>query len=492
MNADAAQNASWRELLSRQYLPKLAIMALALWLHASNSMLTATTMPSAVAEIGGLNLISWTFALYLAGSITAAASISLLIVNFGLKSTMRRTALLFSIGCVVVATAPNMPVLLAGRILQGLGGGGLIALVYVSQDRFFPNHLVPRTVAFLSSVWMVASFSGPVIGGAFATAGEWRLAYWAFAAQGLLLIPAVHFLLRSSEPEIKIDAEPIPIVRLLLLGAAILLVSISGAYYHPLASPLLIGLGCLAIVLFVLRDRHAKRGRMLPAEVTDFSHAIGNGIAGILLLCISIMSFLVYGPLILIELYGLTPLQAGLVVLLESLAWGSAAIIFSGLKREHEPRLIRSGAALVLVGLGAMALVFPRGWLWAVVLAVLLLNGGFGLMWGFIIKRVIAAAAPADKDRTASLLPITQQTGFALGAALSGLVANLFGIGEASIAGENDYAGLREVAFWLFAGFLPLACVGNLMLWRFVSPRANSSGVVEPALQRVEPGSAEQ
>ena len=73
--------ASWRNLLTREYLPKLATMALALWLHASNSMLTATTMPSAVEEIGGLNLISWTFALYLAGSIVAAASISYQIVK---------------------------------------------------------------------------------------------------------------------------------------------------------------------------------------------------------------------------------------------------------------------------------------------------------------------------------------------------------------------------------------------------------------------------
>ena len=183
MKSTSIPQASWRELLNRQYLPKLAIMALALWLHASNSMLTATTMPSAVDEIGGLKLISWTFALYLAGSITAAASISLLVANLGLKATMIRAAVVFSIGCMVVATAVNMPVLLIGRILQGLGGGGLIALVYVSQDRFFPNHLVPRTIAFLSSVWMIASFSGPVIGGAFATVGEWRLAYWVFAVR---------------------------------------------------------------------------------------------------------------------------------------------------------------------------------------------------------------------------------------------------------------------------------------------------------------------
>ena len=98
VNPANVAKASWRELLTRQYLPKLAIMALALWLHASNSMLTATTMPSAVDEIGGLNLISWTFALYLAGSITAAASISLLVARYGLKSTMIRTALVFTLG----------------------------------------------------------------------------------------------------------------------------------------------------------------------------------------------------------------------------------------------------------------------------------------------------------------------------------------------------------------------------------------------------------
>ena len=471
MKSTTIPQASWRELLTRQYLPKLAIMALALWLHASNSMLTATTMPSAVDEIGGLNLISWTFVLYLAGSITAAASISLLVASLGLKATMIRTAVVFSIGCVVVATAANMPVLLIGRILQGLGGGGLIALVYVSQDRFFPNHLVPRTIALLSSVWMMASFSGPVIGGAFATIGEWRLAYWVFAAQGLLLIPAVHFLLKSAEPELQLAAEPIPIVRLLLLGSAIMLVAISGAYYHPLGSPLLILLGCMALVLFVLRDRSAARSRMLPAEVSDFSHAIGNGILGVLLLCISIMSFLVYGPLILIELYGLTPLQAGFIVLLESLAWGSAAIIFSGVRGDSEPRLIRIGSALVLLGLVLTAIVFPRVWLWPLIFAVLLLNGGFGMMWGFIIKRIIAAAAPVDKDRTSSLLPITQQTGFALGAALSGLIANRLGISEIPDLAATRLENLRQIAFWLFAGFVPLACLGNLMVWRFVSIR---------------------
>jgi hypothetical protein len=96
-------------------------------------------------------------------------------------------------------------------------------------------------------------------------------------------------------------------------------------------------------------------------------------------------------------------------------------------------------------------------------------------MWGFIIKRIIAAAAPEDKDRTSSLLPITQQTGFALGAAFSGLIANLFGIDEMPGLPETRLDDLREIAFWLFAGFVPLACLGNVMVWRFVSDRVATS-----------------
>ncbi len=474
MNSSIEQGASWRELLTREHLPRLATMALAIWLHASNSMLTATTMPSAVEEIGGLEWISWAFALYLAGSISAAATMSLVVAKAGLASTMKRAAIVFTVGCIVVALAPNMALLLFGRVLQGVGGGSLIALVYLCQDRFFPNRLVPKAVALMSTIWMLAAFSGPVIGGAFATYDTWRGAYWAFAAQGLLLVPAVHFLLRESGPGLDIEGERIPIVRLLMLGSAIIMVSMAAAYYHPLGSPLLVFGGVLALVLFVYRDLNASAARMLPSQVTDLGHAIGNGILATFLLCVSIMAFIVYGPLIMIELYGLNPLEAGFVVLLESLAWGTASVTFSGTRASAEPRLIRIGGGCVLAGLVGSAILFPMVSLVGIILATVVLNGGMGMMWGFIIKRVIAAAPGAEKDRTSSLLPITQQCGFAIGAALSGLIANGLGIEQ-----QPTTETLKLVAFWMFAGFVPLALLGNVMAWRFVGRRfAGESGTV--------------
>ena len=466
MNSEAIA-VSWHELVNRDYLPKLITLCMALWLHASNSMMTATTMPNAVDEIGGLNLISWTFALYLAGSIAAAASMSIVVARIGLRRAMMRAALVYTFGCLVVAIAPTMPVLLVGRVFQGLGGGALIALVYVSQDRFFPNRLAPKVVAFLSMVWMLAAFSGPAVGGAFATWGVWRMAFWFFAVQGVLLVPAIHFLLKDGERESESKKDRIPIFRITLLCVSILLFSMSGAYFNVWGSPLMIIGGCLALIYFVSRDRRTEQGRIMPLEATRFSHPIANGLATTFLLSLCIMSFLVYGPFLLIELYDMSPLEAGFIVLIESLAWGSAAVMMSGIRAELEPRLIRFGSAMIVFGLVAIGLSLSNDRLAELIAAIIFLNAGMGMMWGYIIKRVVGAASAGEKDRASSLLPITQQSGFALGAALSGLIANSFGLESAS-----DGEQLRQIAYWLFIGFVPIAVLGNWLAWRFVSSRS--------------------
>lgn len=463
MTEASQTSVSWGEILTREYASKIATLALAIWLHAASSMLTATTMPSAVEEIGGLNLIHWTFALYLMGSIIAGASVSLLVANSGIRKTMIQATLLYGIGSVICALAPSMPVVLIGRVLQGLGGGGLVSLVYISQDRFFPNRFVPKIVAFISLTWVISAFCGPMIGGAFATWGVWRMAYWAFALQALLLMLAIRLLLNEQAEDSDLKSERIPVVRLSFLATAILLVSMAGVGFDPLPTMVLVCLGCLMLVFFVVRDKAEDVGRMLPIDACNFTHELGNGVIMILLLCMCLMSFLIYGPLLLIKLYHLTPFVAGLIVMMETLAWGCSAIIFSGIRVHQEPSLIRAGSAFVVIGLIGMGIVFPRGPLSLIIVMAIVSSGGFGMMWGFIIKRVIAAAPADDKDRAASLLPITQQTGFALGAAFSGIIVSILGLGE-DISDES----LRTIAFWLFVSFVPIAILGNVSAWRFV------------------------
>jgi hypothetical protein len=85
------------------------------------------------------------------------------------------------------------------------------------------------------------------------------------------------------------------------------------------------------------------------------------------------------------------------------------------------------------------------------------------MMWGFIIKRIIASAPVDEKNRASSLLPMTLQSGFALGSALAGIIANGLGLGD-----QISDDGVRLVAFWVFGGFVPIALLGNVFAWRFV------------------------
>ena len=237
----------WREVMTREHLPRLLVLCLALWLHAANTMLAATTLPEAVGDIGGLRLISWAFALYLMGSVVAATAVSAYVASAGLRRTMLVSTLVYILGCVICAAAPTMPVLLAGRTVQGLGGGALVALVFIAQDRFFPNRLVPRIVACLSVVWTASALSGPLIGGAFATAGLWRFAFWSFALQGLVLAAALHPLLAREGPDSDLQARRIPVARLVFIAGAILAISLAGAVDSIAASAVLLLAGCMCL-----------------------------------------------------------------------------------------------------------------------------------------------------------------------------------------------------------------------------------------------------
>ena len=103
-------------------------MCLGVWLHAADALVATTVMPSAIAEIGGLSYIYWTIALYELGSIIAGAVTGVGVVALGLRTAMMASALVYALGCVASALAPSMAVMLGGRLVQGLGGGAMLAL----------------------------------------------------------------------------------------------------------------------------------------------------------------------------------------------------------------------------------------------------------------------------------------------------------------------------------------------------------------------------
>ena len=181
----------WADLFRGGRAPLVVALTLGVWLHAADSLLVVTTLPSAVAEIGGDAWVPWAYTLYMLATIMLSALTGLIAMAFGLRRAFILAGTLFAAGCVVSALAPDMAVMLVGRFIQGMGGGSLVALVYVALDRLFPKPMLPKLVALISAVWSMSAFCGPLVGGLFASQGMWRGAFWAFALQAVLFVALV-------------------------------------------------------------------------------------------------------------------------------------------------------------------------------------------------------------------------------------------------------------------------------------------------------------
>ncbi len=451
----------WNRLFNADTAPKLAILCFAVWLHAANSMLAATTLPQAIDELGGARLIFWAFTLYLLGSILAGAGAGLCSRQIGLRTSLLLAAAVYGAGSVVCAAAWQMEVILFGRLLQGAGGGMLLALSYISANKLFAKAVMPRVLALISATWSVSAFCGPLIGGTFSTYGLWRFAYWAFALQALLFVAGAMFVMSNDRTRKQGSEVMFPGVRLAILSAAIILVAIAGTAAEDLLSPLLCAAGLVLVWVFLRTDKSTSEARMFPLTTLQLGSKTSIGLFMTFTAAAATMSFLVYGPVLLETLHGLSPLMSGYVIALEAVAWGLAAIAFSGAGPTLEKWLIRIGTATVALGVLGFSYTMPDGPLWGVVVCGLAQGAGFGMMWSFVMRRIITSVPDEEQDVASSAIPATQQVAFALGAAVAGIVANMAGFAEGLTA---DSA--RTVAFWVFAVFFPLVLVSNLAVWR--------------------------
>ena len=451
--AESEAAPSWREVAATGQLAKFTLLCLGVWLHAADSLLVATVMPAAVAEIGGVALINWALALYHLGSIVAAALTGAGAQRIGLRRALASAGALYALGCVASAAAPTIGIMLAGRLLQGLGGGGMMALVYVALHEIFPRRYWPRLMVIVSTIWGCSALCGPLIGGLFAEAGEWRWAFWAFAAQAGVVIAA-----SVSLPGGRVAAATgVAPMSLALLVAGTLGIAASGALAGSfgLALPFLLGLGGLGLLYLFARVDAGQRYRMLPAETLDVRHKVGSGLLMVFALSAATTPFASYGPFLLGKLFGIGPLAAGYMVALEAIAWTLASLVTAGVPAATEGRLIRWGAVTIALGGFCYALALPAGSIPGVVLCLVAQGAGFGVAWVYMVKRIVDAVPEAGRGLAAGAVSTVQMIGYAAGAAASGIAANAAGLG----AGVSQAAGY-QAAFWLFMGFVPLGLIG--------------------------------
>jgi MFS family permease len=446
----------WSELIGPRQAPRTALVMLGVWLNAADSLVTSTIMPSVARDLGGYAWFGWAVALYLLGAIIAASSAGQLSARIGLSRAIVLAALVYAAGCALGAISPDIGVFMAGRLAQGLGGGWVSGFCYVAISQLFAERLWARVFGAAAGVWGVASFLGPLIGGAFAEAGFWRGAFWVFALQGLILAAAAPALLgaearRSDDPEAR---RPVAWRTLAVLSLAILAIAVADVTEGAVRS-----LGLLAVGLALMAVAGAVNARpserLLPPDALRPRTRAGAGYAFIFFMMAASAVFGVYGAAILQTVARLTPLKAGYVVASDAVGWTLTAILVSGQPDRRHGRFILAGALTINIGLALLAALMGGKAVWFVFAAGVVFGAGFGFAWSLATRRILTALPEADRAVGASASPTAQMIGSAAGAALAGAFANLLGLAHAFTPAKAAAA-----APWLFGAFLPLSLLG--------------------------------
>ena len=301
-------SASWRETLAGRRWPAFTLIMFGIWLMAADALVTTTIMPSVGRDLDGYAWFGWATSGYLVGVVAAASCAGWLSDRIGLRPAMIGSGLLLAIGCLVSAAGPDMPTFVAGRMIQGVGAGWVAGFCYVTINLVFETRYLVRVFAAATSIWGVATFLGPLVGGLFADAGNWRGVFWLFAGQAVLFSIAAARLVPPSERRPGEGGLPLIQITLIILGVSGL--SSAGVIESGITQLILIPVSIVLLAIAVIYDRTA-RARLLPRTATRFGTLIGAAYATYFLLLAGEVGFAIYAPAILQFTHGLSATQAG-------------------------------------------------------------------------------------------------------------------------------------------------------------------------------------
>src|SRR5215469_12703193 len=180
----------------------LMSLMVTMFLAALDQTIVATALPTIGRQFHDVSNLSWVITAYLLAGTAVAPVFGTLSDIYGRRAMIITSLSLFIAGSVLCAIAPSLPVLILGRGLQGLGGGGILPIVQTIISDIVSPRERGQYQAYFSGVWVAAGIGGPVLGGVFAEHLHWSMIFWinlplALAALAMLLprmgkIPVYH------------------------------------------------------------------------------------------------------------------------------------------------------------------------------------------------------------------------------------------------------------------------------------------------------------
>nr|WP_230532512.1 MDR family MFS transporter [Microvirga roseola] len=332
---------------------------LAMLLAALDQTIIATALPTIGRELGDLEHLPWVVTVYLLTSTAVTPLYGKFSDSHGRRITMLIGIVIFIIGSIACAVAPTMLILILARGLQGLGGGGLIALGQtIVADLVAPRERAKYQVYF-ASVFMASSLLGPVLGGFFAEHLHWSVIFWINLPLGLVALfitfHGLKKLPRFDRPH-RLDL----LGALLLVSATVsLLLGLSwGGLRYPWFSLPIFGLCAASLVLwgfFAMRMKLAPEPLIPPG-------VLHNPVVrmGVLSACFGMGTYIgltIYLPVYFEAVRGLSASESGLALipLMVGTVCGATLSGRTMAKVKHYKTLPVAGLLVAMVATGLLA-----------------------------------------------------------------------------------------------------------------------------------------
>jgi MFS family permease len=390
------------------------------FLSAFESLAVTTIMPVVSVELDGANLYALAFAGPLAVGVIGMVTAGNWSDRSGPVKPLILSIALFIVGLLLAGLAESMWVLVAGRLVQGLGGGAMTVALYVMVARLYPPDLHRKIFAGFAAAWVVPSLIGPFVAGVVAQVFSW---HWVFlgvvglvAIATVMVFPALRLLWGSQDPDaVRPPWELSRLVWAVAVAVGVLVINVAADLEGPAFWILPIIGGVVALVtvrpLLPVGTFRARRG--LPTVV------LARGLASA-----AFFGTEVYLPYLLTREHGLTPAFAGLALTGGAVAWAIGSWLQGRLgDRLTNATALQIGTILVLVAVitsftAALADLPPA----VLMIGWVVSGGGMGLMFPRMSVMTLAYSEPDTQGFNSSAMSIGDAVGGALALAATGVV----------------------------------------------------------------------
>jgi EmrB/QacA subfamily drug resistance transporter len=390
---------------------------LAMFLSALEQTIVAPALPTIGRTLGDVENLSWVVTAYLLANTAATPLFGKLSDIHGRRRMMLVATVIFIVGSVACALAPNMPALIAARALQGIGGGGILPIAHtIIGDMVSPRER-PRYQSYTSIMFMVASIVGPVVGGVLTEYLHWTMIFWINLPMGLLALWMTDRALRKLPRHDRTHKLDVPGALLMVCAALALMLAMSwGGTRYSWASAQVLGLLAGSVMLWGLFGARVASApepfiplAVLRAPIVGFTAVAGFFSVGV------IIGLTIFLPLYFELVLGFSATGSG-TALIVFLAAITVASFFAGrlmVRLTHYMLVPLGGMALGVVALAVFAWT-PGGLSLFDVCVLLTVAGGLGVMYPVTTTIVQNSVQPHQLGTATGALNFARQLGGAI------------------------------------------------------------------------------